>query len=793
MNLFIFKYNNYYNRILKKENTLEEYGDVIYSCEPQSFNSNDGINTELLLGDIYNPYSGEGDYLIVTDEDDNILSRWFILEVRFETARNQWRVTLRRDLLVDYYDYYINTDCFIEKATLSSDDPLVFNEENMTFNQIKTSETLLKDETGCAWIVGYYSKKAPGDGEAYSGTVESNSLSSLPIKTLPTSIETWYQGPFNGPATSGEYVADVLSETQGTRRLFATNILTGDTYYKGLADYYNGGLKYYSTKSEEGVAADLQDEFKATSQIRAKEYLDTLLAHETQNDIDNFLSNYPVGTLVKDPISHKVYQIRNIKAISKNNQKVYIPTGGSLFEYLKNVYLGTTGFSGTPAANTFYALINYVQYSVEYFERTDLTVTYNLIGETTLLTEDAPYNIFAIPYGQVDILNADGTLLVKTDEDLALATARAIQVNGGSSIYDIQILPYFPLQELIENGKIRITDSAQYTSILQGSSTVKGVIFNVPKSKFTLNILHSIETPQTTIEKKISNQCDRYRLCSPNFNGYFDFSSAKNNGVQYFNVDCYYKPFQPYIHVNPYFSGLYGQDFDDPRGLICGGDFSISSISDAWEQYQIQNKNFQEIFDREKKNMDIQHQYQRTSGIINAVVGAAGGVTSGAIIGSMAGPVGTAIGAIAGGISSAGAGVTDVLLSESLRTEAMNYKQDMFDYQLGNIQALPYSLTKVTSLNNNNKIFPLLEYYTCTDREKDAFAKKLAYNGMTVMVIDKPSKYINNNWTRTMSDDTVLEQKGYIKGSIIRIENLNDEFHLLKSISDEFYKGVYIK
>ena len=81
---------------------------------------------------------------------------------------------------------------------------------------------------------------------------------------------------------------------------------------------------------------------------------------------------------------------------------------------------------------------------------------------------------------------------------------------------------------------------------------------------------------------------------------------------------------------------------------------------------------------------------------------------------------------------------------ETLRTEAMNYKQDMFDYQLGNIQALPYSLTKVTSLNNNNKIFPLLEYYTCTDREKDAFAKKLAYNGMTVMVIDKPSKYINN-------------------------------------------------
>ena len=51
---------------------------------------------------------------------------------------------------------------FIEKATLDPDNPLIFNSENMSYNQIKQSETLLKDGTECAWIVGYMARN---DGE----------------------------------------------------------------------------------------------------------------------------------------------------------------------------------------------------------------------------------------------------------------------------------------------------------------------------------------------------------------------------------------------------------------------------------------------------------------------------------------------------------------------------------------------------------------------------------------------------------------------------------------------------
>ena len=52
------------------------------------------------------------------------------------------------------------------------------------------------------------------------------------------------------------------------------------------------------------------------------------------------------------------------------------------------------------------------------------------------------------------------------------------------------------------------------------------------------------------------------------------------------------QPYQPYIHLNPNFGSLYGEDFNDARGLILGGDFSIATLSNEWKNYETQNKNY---------------------------------------------------------------------------------------------------------------------------------------------------------------------------------------------------------
>ena len=172
-----------------------------------------------------------------------------------------------------------------------------------------------------------------------------------------------------------------------------------------------------------------------------------------------------------------------------------------------------------------------------------------------------------------------------------------------------------------------------------------------------------------------------WRLSSPNYNGQFEFNAAKNGGVSYFNVDCEYKPDAPHIHVAPNFNLLYGQDFDDGRGLICAGDFSLTQTSDAFATYQRQNANYDNIFNRQIQNMEFNNSKQLLSDIIGSAAGAlSGGVAAGAVFGLGAGA--------AAGIASAIGGAADANINQSMRNEALGYPKDLHGYQLRNIKEL---------------------------------------------------------------------------------------------------------
>lgn len=793
MNLFIFKYNNYYNRILKKEDTLEAYGDPIYVYEPQSFNPNDGVDTQVLVGDFYAPYDGTGDYVIL-EEEGEIISRWFIIEAKFETAKAQWNLTLRRDLLVDFYDHYIDTDCFIEKATLNAEDPLLFNSEDVSFNQIKTLEYPLKDETLSAWVVGYYAKNITDD-KFLKGDVKTNVPDSMYDTTIPVPFASWKYNATTRPIKIGINALDYIikgnqfvgaAESRSYKYKFTSSgnylgseLLKGETPSLWLAN---------PSKAQKVISEQIKSK-KTELFNEAKAYLTT----ETLSDSERaaFL-NYN-GKIIQDSTG-AFYEI-SIYQDSLTYETVAIKSG-SLFNSLKSIVTSTKDFTGTTNSSSFQVHASFNNYRMTAKKLTHLTTSWDIAPEDgedgwkPLITEDAPYNIFAIPFDscklKTGIMPED---IYRSDPTYTLPIVESMIRTMGSNLYDIQLLPYCPVNYIGDN-LVDVKSDSAYTLIKDASDNVVSFILHVPQTRISRNIqleYFEIPKPESSIETKIANECEKYRLCSPNFNGYFDFSAAKNGGVQFINVDCTLKPFQPYIHLNPNFGGLYGKDFDDPRGLICGGDFSLSQYQDKWQEYQLQNKNYQEMFDRQIQNMEIQNKYQRIGEYAQAAVGTVQGAAAGFVM------TGNVYGAIGGAALSGAAGLTDIAMNEKLRSEAMDYTKDMFGYQLGNIQALPYTLTKVSAFNNNNKIFPLLERYTCTDREKDAFAKKLAYNGMTTMIIDKPSKYIGNSWSRELSDGEILENKGYIKGRIIRIDTLEDEFHLLKSISDEFYKGVYIK
>ena len=143
----------------------------------------------------------------------------------------------------------------------------------------------------------------------------------------------------------------------------------------------------------------------------------------------------------------------------------------------------------------------------------------------------------------------------------------------------------------------------------------------------------------------------------------FQFKLSKFTDAQMsnINIDCSYKPYNPYIKLNPDFSGLYGDDWNDSTGLILGGDFSLSILTDAWTDYQLNNKNYQNIFNRQIQNIDImnriareQQQFNSTVGVLTGTIGGGiGGAVTGAKVGGVYGAIGgAAVGLIGGAAAS---------------------------------------------------------------------------------------------------------------------------------------------
>ena len=174
MNILLLKgYNNYFNRIVKKEDSTANYrtavlavGGNFQDIASVDFNPNDGIVTELIVGKGTSYFTnweiGSPDYLVtyeIVNSVETIKHRWFILEAK-RTRGGQYRLTLKRDILADFYDDFKNAPCYIEKATIDNKaNMLLYNSEGLAVNQIKTSENLIKDSTGIPWIVGYVSSK----------------------------------------------------------------------------------------------------------------------------------------------------------------------------------------------------------------------------------------------------------------------------------------------------------------------------------------------------------------------------------------------------------------------------------------------------------------------------------------------------------------------------------------------------------------------------------------------------------------------------------------------------------
>ena len=515
------------------------------------------------------------------------------------------------------------------------------------------------------------------------------------------------------------------------------------------------------------------DEQRSTIVTQTK----ALAGYHTSSEVTGLLSLE--GKILQDTSNGKYYKISVVKTGSTTTMD--IPKSGNLDIPFYNIMVNNNWLI-TTARPPMSLYVSAPVYSIRLTEVLSQTLSYN-IPQRRNFTLDAPYDIFAMPYSDEFETTVEGATY-KSSKDIALAVANSM--GSDTKVYDIQLLPYCPFDvSSFAPFEYTTADTKAYSYINDGASKHVGVIFNITSTTIRTAITALDELRPKNL--KLANQTQMARIVSPNYDGAFEFTPARNGGVDYFVVDQTCKPYQPYIHVAPNWKQLYGSDFGDARGLVCGGDFSLPRLNDEWKAYQVANKNYLNSFNRQIENMEINNKFTRRQEIASVISSAAG--LGAGIAALKGGPAGAALGIGSAGIS-AGMGIWDIAMNDALRAEQLDYTKDQFGFSLDNIKARPTTLARVGALNANNKLFPFVEVYDCTETEKAAVAAKIAMNGMTVGVVDTLDKYIDNTWSGTVGS-TRYNYQGYVKGKPIRLIGLNDESHYASTLSQEMNSGVY--
>lgn len=802
-----------------------------------NFIANDGLETTLTVnvGDSAGDYTiNFPSYLTVNDG-----TQWFILSCT-KTRQGQLTLSLHRNLLGEHWAELQYQPCLFRKA--SNIDNVSFKHsrylKTTDLSQVKTAEYPIKDiNNGQGWLIGYLNKLTKSVTEDQEITANANMYAYDYL--VNDSIENW----------------DYYNKTYVTSRNISVSWHAALHEYNSKPDTnFNVGNRLAQLNVTRGLTTPLVYDCNV-NQDSAYIYTANASIYNSwayrawlnnQITMTNYIGN-GLSEVINNHLRAVTAQVGYIENL--NNKIVAVKSStGTIQRYkvtINNVNYSDNSFT-TADANAMYNALHGISYTYENrpftpfgsLKPSDTTcgqVTFNYVLSTvslTLITDqeisvtykqnhvhtnDSLYDVFAIPLGgHFSYIDADGTtksLDISSDTkglefDLLTLISQMYDTFGSGNtkdLIDLQWLPYGPVEDNYTFQNLQGNLAADlpnyaYSLIRKGSNAIS-LLYWCNTSQYQRQIafdgtILGVNNDMTNSALRTWNEEHMTRLVSPNYASQFEFSLVKNDGLTGFNVYIAYKPYSPYTRIAPIFSGLYGQNYNDDRGLILSGDFSLDRVEDSWTQYKLQNKNYQLIFDRQIQSMDLQNEFQNrldNQSLIENILGSITGVVTGAGQGAFTGSLvdnnlrtstNMRIGAIAGAAATAAAGITDTVFNLSNRKYAKAIRDDnrqasidQFKYQLGNIKAMPSTLTKIATFNPDYKVYPVLEIYTCTEQEAINFSEAVRWTGYDVNV------YAQLN----------AVDSGYIAATILRFDKLNFNAAEIQDINSELNGGIYLE
>lgn len=826
-------FNNLSNKMCIVYDRIELYPQPVFEATV-NFRPGDGVSTSLVLmykdNVLAPPVNLEPDYAIVcADSGGGIESRWFVTEsVRLSDSKFSLR--LQRDVAADYKSNIMDSVAFVKRGWVDKSNPLIFNSENGSYSQILRERIDLKDRSGKGCYVAFL---------APNFIKENTDKLQIDLTATNTPVDTIFAQPADTHAGNYKYcygadpaAPDPISvffrtynywgfpNTPSDEHSYITftvgpgwSNMPSDTYPGTKYEYIIREDGAWSYKEITGAQSIIYPDFLISTQNAQGQFL-AYLSEDYLRKLGNAIARqvviYMWGSLYLDKylfetgggIHGNVEAMEFIAPrigmrakVAGATDKYYvldqqITSGLQTFEEVMsgdvrqkfvNLFLTTVVNSSvsTQCPDDKRSTLHY-SYKYGSFHWRE-AITSNLqIPATGALVQDAPYYMLCIPEVGTKVKVGNQTWTQEVD---AYQIYNQLQVNFGAFVYDVQYVPYTPYAiDTTIDGTVVLPDSSQVGFAKTQAGAIEAGVYFCNKDRFWFTIepkLPDTYDALSAVKTKVSSETNFARLCSMDGSAMLTVNLAKNNGLAPLRMSVRYAPYQSFISIQPQWSVFYGADIGlkDTRGLNITTSNSVSRVSNQWQDYVLNNANYQSIFDRQIQSMDTQFNIQTGAAVRGMIFDGVGTIISAATSGN---GKAAALTATSGALDLVQQGLA---LKDSFDSykDKRSLSTDIFNLQNGNIKARADTLSKVNAMSPIYNTWPYIEVYETTSEERAALTTYINEFSMNIGALTSQlSAYVTPN----------PNARKYIQADIVRLNGKFDA-HMADTIKSVISNGIY--
>ena len=784
--------NSDINYINRREINLE--GRNYESYPVVSFNGHDEtmaniiINTDLDIRYIH----------VIGGTFDN--SKWYAHSRTFN-RRGQWRYTLKRDVLVPEFDWR-NSEGFITRGN-PGDTILKYNKDDLTFNHVKISETVLGADRDMA-IALFYTQPLDSNGN--------------PVDLVLKTPRTAYSIDGNFDADQRQVITDLFAGGKTSAEMqFSTAEVDGYHFYTSLWSHEISQVEPFT------VVSSQSNKPYDTTTVNSRRYWQiadglhipnfylrasnsgypfNVLSHSGFEEYARWMgpgSTYPVNVqfnVYPDIIkgSSDDMHIGNVEGYytwkSAYDDPPYRPyyTNPNFFEYVNT----RLGIDRTAMRNwsTEYIRNNGYQSQQHFDEVTIQGKVYEYQGNTgdplnghLFLFRQASYENTELDLANV-MPNSIPLVNKQYSSALDMSSSR-VSVIARTSMITIQDLGIIKHQLTLskdnnylgttglkcalvpfsEQGMLRWANETISSSVVD-----KQLIPYPPDVTYEINTsapaddvpFYSLEDEQGDINLIFNvdippgnKEYDTIRLNSGARISSLDFTPFMNDGISQIRVQATIKPKRTSYYVKPVLKGIYPADLDDKMCLIMSDDLSLTTLTSIWEEYVYNNINYKNTFDTQLQHQTLEYswqekldQYNLKYADVNAMLTQSnynrqitGNIP---IISDIAGFVQS--GPIADSVREGYR--LDAQMNAELRQSALNMAAKSFEFNIGNLKAVAPYPSIIDSFDIKARFKTIIEFWSTTEQEKRLIDKWKQLNGEPIGVFGRIGDYATGTMIR---------------------------------------------